>query len=297
MVSAALAALPGSGCGGAARSRQQVRAGAAPPAKEASAEELIASYNRIARGWQSLVATVELKPTAGSAYSGVIEEYHEVRGFILAERPAMIRVIGQAPVVGKNIFDMVSDAQTFRIYIPSKHEFIVGPARLERATKKPIENLRPQHLLDALFWPIIGPQQTVLFEEFNDETGRYYILTELKSGQPPEIARRIWCNRADLQVARLEIFGSSGKLLADIVYRDWEATPQTGTGRPPSEAKEVIPFPREIVLTRPRDDYSLDLRVTKLQLNSTIDAERFQLEQPSGTDLVKLGEEGEGAGR
>ena len=54
-----------------------------------------------------------MSPVAGSTYSGVIQEYHEVGGFILAARPAMIRVIGQAPLVAKDIFDMVSDGHTF----------------------------------------------------------------------------------------------------------------------------------------------------------------------------------------
>ena len=265
-------------------------------AKEASPAELIASYNRMAQGLKSLNATVELKPTAGSAYSGVIEEYHQVKGFILAQRPAMIRVIGQAPVVGTNVFDMTSDGQTFRIYIPSKHEFIVGPARLERPAKKPIENLRPQHLLDTLFWPEIGPGQTVLFEEFNEQAARYYILTLLGDGQPAEIARRIWFDRANLQVARLEIFGSGGTLLADIVYRDWREQAPAKAAEQPGEAGPAIPFPREIVLTRPHDDYTLDIRVTKLQINAPIEAGRFQLEQPPGANLVNLGKEGEGAG-
>jgi hypothetical protein len=295
MVWATLAALAGGGCAGSVRNRQRVRPGTVPPAEEATAPELVASYNRVAQGVKSLNATVELKPTAGSTYSGLIEEYHEVRGFILADRPAMIRVIGQAPVVGKNIFDMVSDGQTFRIFIPSKHEFIVGPAALERAAKKPIENLRPQHLLDALLWPEIEPKQTVLFEEFNDEAGRYYILTVLRGGEPPEIARRIWFDRANLQVARIEIFGGGGKLLADIRYGDWRAA-ANGTAGQPAEAGPGIPFPREIVLTRPKDDYTLDIRVLKLQLDGRIGAERFLLEQPPGTELVNLGED-EGNGR
>jgi len=49
------------------------------------------AYNRIARGVKTLNATVELKPTAGSKYSGVIDEYHEVKAFVLAARPAEIR--------------------------------------------------------------------------------------------------------------------------------------------------------------------------------------------------------------
>ena len=65
-----------------------------------------------------MTATVDLEPTAGSIYSGVIKEYHDVKGFILIERPAMIRMLGQAPVVRTNIFDMVSNGEEFRLYIP-----------------------------------------------------------------------------------------------------------------------------------------------------------------------------------
>src|SRR5689334_20773833 len=107
-------------------------------AQEAAAPELIASYNNQARAIQSLNATVRMSPVAGSEYSGVIQEYHEVGGFILMARPAMIRVIGQAPVVPKNIFDMVSDGQTFHIFIPSKNQFLEGSTSMERVAKSPI---------------------------------------------------------------------------------------------------------------------------------------------------------------
>jgi hypothetical protein len=40
------------------------------------------------RAVQSLQATVDLIPSTGTTYSGVIEEYHDVPGFILAQRPA-----------------------------------------------------------------------------------------------------------------------------------------------------------------------------------------------------------------
>src|SRR2546422_172900 len=150
------------------------------PAHEATADQLIAQYNQQARAVRSINAGVEVVPVAGSSYSGVIEEYHDVRGFILAQKPAHIRMIGQAPVVAKNVFDMVSDGETFRIFIPPKNKFITGPAAFERPAKKPIENLRPQHLLDALFWPELEPGKTVLFEEFNAEPARYYVLTLLR---------------------------------------------------------------------------------------------------------------------
>ncbi len=117
--------------------RHQVTKEEIRPQLVSSEEKLLADYNNQARAVQSLQATVDLIPSTGSTYSGVIEEYHDVQGFILAQRPATVRVIGQAPVVAKNIFDMVSNGEEFRIYIPSKNTFLVGPTALIRPSNKP----------------------------------------------------------------------------------------------------------------------------------------------------------------
>src|SRR5262245_60640306 len=81
------------GCGRetAISTKTVVPPAAKPVVREASKEELLDKYNQIARGIRTVNATVELKPTAGSRYSGVIEEYHEVKAFLLASRPANIR--------------------------------------------------------------------------------------------------------------------------------------------------------------------------------------------------------------
>src|SRR5271163_1459156 len=286
---ATVAAISG-GCGGHVSAKHNLPPAQIAVAKDATREELLEKYNAMAKGVKSVNATVELKPTAGSKYSGVIEEYHEVKAFLLAERPAYIRMIGQAPVIGKTVFDMASDPETFRVSIPSKNKFLVGPIALERTSSKPIENLRPQHLLDALLWSEIRKQEDVLFEEFNDEKARYYVLTVLRGGYRTEILRKMWFNRADLQVARLQEFGPKGALLSDVRYSDWEpvAVDQEQTGGAPSG---VTSFPRVIQIERPHDDYKLDLRVTKLMLNEDIPTERFKLEQPAGSELIHVGED------
>jgi hypothetical protein len=107
-----------SGCGGSVKTTHNVPATQIVVRKEATREELLDKYNAMAKGVKSVDATVELKPTAGSKYSGVIEEYHEVKAFLLAKRPAYIRMIGQAPLIGKTVFDMASDAESFRVSIP-----------------------------------------------------------------------------------------------------------------------------------------------------------------------------------
>jgi outer membrane lipoprotein-sorting protein len=278
------------GCGGAVSKKQNVPATQIVVAKDATREELLERYNSMAKGLKSLNATVELKPTTGSKYSGVIEEYHEVKAFLLAQRPAYVRVIGQAPVIGKTIFDMTSDGQSFWVSIPSKNKFLVGAVAEQRSSNKPIENLRPQHLLDALLWSEVRKEESVLFEEFNDEKARYYVLTVLRGGYRTEILRKIWFNRADLQVARLEEFGPKGVLLSDVRYSDWEAV--TSDQEQPSASPSAInAFPRTIQIDRPHDDYLLNLQVTKLMLNEDIPADRFTLEQPSGSELVRVGED------
>jgi len=278
------------GCGGQVSTKRNLPATQVVVAKDATREELLDKYNAMAKGVKSVNATVELKPTAGSQYSGVIEEYHEVKAFLLAERPASIRMIGQAPVIGKTVFDMASDAESFRVSVPSKNKFLVGAVSSERNSSKPIENLRPQHLLDALLWSEIRKEESVLFEEFNDEKARYYVLTVLRGGYRTEILRKIWFNRADLQVARLQEFGPKGVLLSDVRVSDWQplAADQEHAS---AAAPGVTAFPRTIEIERPHDDYRLDLQVTKVTLNEDIPVDRFKLEQPAGSELVHVGED------
>ncbi len=289
MVGATVAAIC-CGCGGAVSTKQNVPATQIVVAKEATREELLEKYNAMAAGVNSINATMQLKPTAGSKYSGVIEEYHEVKAFLLAERPAYIRMIGQAPVIGKTVFDMTSDAESFRVSIPSKNKFLVGTIALERTSGKPIENLRPQHLLDALLWSEIRKEEDVLFEEFNDEKARYYVLTVLRGGYRREILRKIWFSRGDLQVARLQGFGPKGALVSDIQYSDWEPL-ASDREQAAGAASGITAFPRGIQIERPHDDYRLNLQVTKLMLNEDIPVERFKLEQPAGSELVEVGKE------
>jgi outer membrane lipoprotein-sorting protein len=280
----------------------------ARPALDATKAELLAAYNKQARSIQSVNATVDLIPTAGSAYSGVVQQYHDVHAFILAQRPASIRMIGQAPVVAKDVFDMTSDGKTFRIFIPSQNKFLVGSDTLVRTAKKPIENLRPQHVLDALFWPEIPEGSPVLIEQSDASPDRFYVLTLLRHADAgPEIARKIWFDRADLSIARIQIYGPEGRLDADIGYSDWAApsaiadaaqpaaTSPAPAASAPAAADGSSPastqFARDIKLHRPQEDYQLEIRATKLALNSLIPAERFDLAQPAGSQLVNVDEE------
>lgn len=252
----------------------------------ASKANLIAEYNRQATAVTSLNAGVTMTLTAGSQYTGVIKQYHQITGFILAARPSSIRVIGQVPVVGTNIFDMVSDGETFEIFIPSQNKFITGSASIERPSAKPIENLRPQHLINAVFLSPIPPDAPVLFEQEREGNSQFYVLTVVRaanaaSPQDWEIASRIRFDRADLSIARIETYDSGGKLVSDVRYSGWD---NLGGVR----------YARQISLERPENDYRLDIGITKMTLNETITADRFVLKQPPGTQIERVGESAPG---
>jgi outer membrane lipoprotein-sorting protein len=282
--------MPAAGCI-TIKTRTTVKKDDIRPQLESNENDLLASYNKQVRSVQSLQATVDLIPSTGTTYSGVIEEYHDVPGFILAQRPATVRVIGQAPVVAKNIFDMVADEREFRIYIPSKNSFLVGPTALIRPSKKPLENLRPQHIVEALFWPELPPSANVLFEQFDFNVSRYYILTLLRQAEGGKfaIARKIWYSRIDLLVSRVQLFGVGGKLDSDITYSDWESVPAPAAQGSP--ATQQASFPRDIHIWRPQDDYKLEIKILKLTLNESIAPDKFELAQPAGTELVRIGDE------
>lgn len=286
-ISAVFVSLLAAGC---AASHTTVVKPPANPAlfQTASKADLVARYDSLASAVKSLNWTVTITLTAGSAYTGVIKQYHEVKGFILAQKPADIRVIGQAPVVGTNIFDMVSDGETFRISIPSQHKFLTGSAKLERQSAKPIENLRPQHLIGAIFWEPIPAGQEVLIEEAGDGAEDYVLTVLRHPAEDPagwEIGEKVWFDRTDLNVIRRQTYEAGGKLASDVAYSSWDAFPGAQGANGP------VRYPRQVVLSRPGNDYKLQIGITKAAFNETITADRFELKQPEGEELVKVGEE------
>jgi hypothetical protein len=302
MVSLAVMGCLAGGC--AASHKTVVKPGQAPAAAQsATREQLIERYNTQANAVLTLNAGVAMKLTSGSAYSGVIEQYHEVNGFLLAAKPASIRVIGQAPVIAKNIFDMVSDGQTFEISIPSKHKFVVGPVDVARQSAKPIENLRPQHLTEALLWAPILAGGVVLIEESSESNVRYYVLTIIRpaggtdsagttGGTTFEIVKKVWFERGELQVSRVETYEHGGAVGSDVRYSDWQTSGGSGGAAGSSAGAALVRYPREIDIARPGEDYQLAIHINKLTLNEPIPGDRFTLKQPPGSDLVRISEDG-----
>jgi outer membrane lipoprotein-sorting protein len=228
-------------------------------------------------------ATIDMIPALGTAERNKITEYKDVRGFILFRKPAGIRIIGLYPVVRNKAFDMVSNGVDFKLYVPSRNRFLVGRNEIDKPSPNKIENLRPQHFLDALLVRPAEPTEKVLLENLTDEDEAFYILhlVHENAGGQLQLARTIWFNRINLQLARQLIFDAAGNILTDARYSDWHAY-------------DNVPFPKHIEINRPRDEYAVVLDIVKMDINKGISDDKFVLDQPEGTTLQMVGQPAKG---
>src|SRR5882762_9897268 len=148
------------------RDRKVERVVTGAPLKTATQQDLIDYVNREAGKVRSMQATVDIDTSVGGAKKGKITDYEEIRGYVLARKPAILRMIGLMPVVRNTAFDMVSDGEAFKLWIPPKNRFLVG--RNDQAAdpgKQSIENLRPQHIYDALLLREVDQKRKLRFSK------------------------------------------------------------------------------------------------------------------------------------
>src|ERR1035437_4177783 len=157
------ATFPLSGC--LFRTRTLDRQFSNQPLKTATQQDLIEYVNAQAAKIQSMQATVDIDASAGDTKNGRVTDYKEIRGYVLARKPAMLRMKGLLPLVRNTAFDMVSDGQEFKLWIPPKNKFFVGLDDGDNyQPDKRLENMRPQYIYDALLIPQVGRDEIAVME-------------------------------------------------------------------------------------------------------------------------------------
>ena len=264
------------------RRRVLTRKGAAPTqtlltaSKQSLVERIAQQYAAV----NSLNMTLDMAPAVGTANKGKITEYKDVRAYILFRKPFDIRIIGLYPVVRNKAFDMVSNGTRFRLHIPARNRFIEGANQLDKPAPNKLENLRPQHFLEALLPRPIDPatEETIL-ENLTDEDDAAYILMTLSHGSDGQLIlmRQFWFDRLKLQLVRQLIFDSAGDILTDARYNDWQRY-------------DSVPFPKSIEINRPKDEYGVVMKIVKASINTRLTDLQFTLEPPPGAQLEVLGQ-------
>ena len=252
------------------------------PARTVSRTDLLNGLQERSRQIQTLQATVTLDASGGAMTTGVLTEYRQTKGYVLVERPSHIRIKAQAPLALATVFDMVSDGKQYRVSIPIKNKFIVGNANVPGKEKNPILNLRPQHIVNALFVDVDpyleSSEVRSTIEEAVEGRRSYYIFSFINIAErAAQLVEKLWIDRSDLRVTRKQMFGKDGKVDTDVQYTGYQL-------------QGDVAFPSTILIQRPTDDYALKMTFQKTSVNEKLAADAFNLEQPEGAELVQPAE-------
>jgi hypothetical protein len=278
------ATIPLSGC--LFRTRTLDREFSDRPLKAATQQDLIEYVNKQATTIQSMQATVDIDSSSTDLKNGRATDYKEIRGYVLARKPAMLRMKGLLPLVRTTAFDMASNGQEFKVWIPPQNKFVVGLNGSDNyQPDKRLENLRPQYVYDALLMPGIGPDEIAAMENGYEtvldskrhrvEQPDYRLLVIRKGPQGWYLSRRIEFSRIDLLPHQQTIYDQQGNVATDVHYQDYKDY-------------GGVAFPSAIQIERPREGYDLALHMLKLEINKALSDDQFALEQPVGAVVVRL---------
>jgi outer membrane lipoprotein-sorting protein len=280
-----LAVLPTTGC--LFRTRPVEETYSKAPLQETTQSGLINSINQQAERIRSLKATVDIDTSVGGVKKGHQTDYKEIRGYVLARKPAMLHMIGLLPIVRTTAFDMVSNGEAFKLWVPPKNRFVMGRNDVQtHNADQPMESIRPQDIYEALLIRPIDPEREIAVLEnseeiLHDSKGHrvlqedYELVVIRKGEQGWALSRKIVFSRTDLQPHRQYIYDEQGKLVTDARYANYKDN-------------DGISFPSRIEISRPQEEYDITLNMLKLEINTPLRDDQFALEQPPGADVVHL---------
>ncbi len=257
--------------------------------RQATQAKLVDIINQQAEKIQSLQATVDIDTSVGGAKKGQVTDYKEIRGYVLARKPAMLHMIGLLPIVRTTAFDMVSDGNEFKLWIPPKNRFVIGNNQVQnRNPDHPMENIRPQDIYDALLiQPITEGEIPVLengVEIFHDSKGHRVmqedyeiIVIRMKGENQGILSRRVVFSRIDLLPHEQYIYDDKGNLVTDAHYANYKEY-------------DKVDFPSRIEIIRPVEEYNITLNILKMEMNKPLRDDQFALQQPPGAEVVHVGQ-------
>ncbi len=252
-----------------------------------SPEDLVKKVNARWDALNTLTATVEIYATQTKTKEGVATDFPSCRGYILMQKPKMLRVLGK--YFGVTIFDMASDGSQFTLVIPSRSTVIKGSSSVTEKSSNPLENLRPDFFLDAIAVrgleshdEFMVPSDT---ETVPDAANKHlyiepeYTLTVMrpKQGREMQPVRTITFHRDDMLPYDQYVYDKDGVLETQIFYSNYQTF---AAGK----------YPSKIVIKRPQEGIQLVLSVERVEENvkGGLPPDQFQVKIPDGFTIKNL---------
>ena len=238
----------------------------------------------------TLNASVLITASVGGGKTGKVTEYTSFKGYIFVRKPRDLRVILQLPVIGSRALDMVSDGTGFTLMHASTHGdvWMQGSNTVASPSKNALENLRPPVFFDSLLVPGVTADEFVTMPESTrlitpadkhkpviEEPDYDLIVMKRKNAGILQLERVLHISRVNMLPYAQDIYDDNGKVVTHTTYDKYQ----------PVNGQQ---FPMLINISRPLDQYSLKIEVTKLTLNEPLEDDQFQLPVPAGVTVQKM---------
>lgn len=246
--------------------------------RTATLDELLAKLDALTKV-ETMKATVELWLSVENDERTRVREISDVPGFILVQRPSSIRTIAQLPVVRTLAFQMASNGNQFQVHLPSRKRFFVGDTNLDQRSEDRSENVRPQHILEAVLIEPQQPNELAALDNVIEEQTPYQVVSLVRPGRDRKarITRKFWFNRDTLELSHMQILDEKGDTATLARYEQWGED-------------NGLPYAGVVTVIRPVDGYTLRIRFLTPGLNETVPQDSFVLEVPEGVNVEHIGE-------
>lgn len=255
----------------------------------ASPQELVAQVDKRWNDFQNLAATVDIQATLLKQQQGLATDYPNIRGYIIMQKPASLRVVGQLGLVGVRLFDMASDGKRFTLLIPPQSKAIEGSNSVVKKSANQFENMRPGFFFDAMIVRGLEPDDYYArisdTETIEDAANKHLVLmpeyvlsiTQHASNgsKVDKPVRVITFHRDDLLPSNQDLYDNQGNLESQVSYSNYKDFGGTQ-------------YPTKVVIKRPLEGIQLVLTVEKVVTNQRLPEGEFTVQIPEGTKVQHL---------
>ncbi|HEY2171606.1 MAG TPA: hypothetical protein VGJ30_18420 [Candidatus Angelobacter sp.] len=256
--------------------------------KDATLDQLVDSINTNAEKLKTLKATVDIDSSVLEEKKNRVKDYTQVAGVILVRKPEMLRMRIYFPVLHNVMADMVSNGKNFELASPIKSKFYIGSNQQPvKPSPQPLENLRPQHISDALLLKPVEPGKEIAVLENTTEVVKdpkthkdveqlaYTLLVIDQDNTGHFLSRRIVFSRTDLLPHEQSIYNRQGQLVTFVRYENF------------NDYSGLL-LPAIVSIQRPIEGYGITISMVKLDVNVPLTDEQFVLTQPPGSQVINL---------
>jgi outer membrane lipoprotein-sorting protein len=253
------------------------------PAQTRSFKELLQDLERCSRAIKTVkAARVLFQPSGGARKKGELTETRvPVAGFLLMNRPNDIRIRLNVPLFGSTGADLVSNGQSFKVWIPFTNKLYDGKADESiRIGGAELELPPPADISSAMFVDIVpylnNPKYRLFPKEKTIGTHSYYVVDVVSvEGVGTQIVQEIWVDRTNMEITQQVMYGKEGKVLTDTEFAGYRITDSSS-------------LPHALTIHRPEED--VDLKITfqnPPEVNTVLSIDTFQLDT-NGAEIVHM---------